>query len=240
MMDFFKKIMPNFTNKKSFNANNDMLNLYLDRKKKTFIKIKISSESTCQEIHSIYHSEILSQISQNFSKNNFKNDIYLGQGVNSNISLIGGSGSFPKNFNSKDYNFLIINDDNKILELKMKDNDNPIKYMIKPSINLFYLNVGKESRKESRKDSFDSELNSYSINSLGRNRKNNYDSNNNYLSSKIISYDQNNDDVIDNNEESIREGDLLKFSNKKKSFERRKVIIDKKKMIIEKRSKNGK
>jgi hypothetical protein len=235
-MDFFKKIMPNFTNKKSFNANNDLLNLYLDRKKKTFIKIKISSESTCQEIHSIYHSEILSEISQNFSKNNFKYNTELSQGVNSKGSLIMGVSGFPKNFNSKDFNFIIIDDDNKVLELKIKDNESPVKYMIKPTINLYYLNVGKENRI----DSFDSELNSYSINSLGRNRKTNYDSSNFNLPTKKILFNQTQDDIIDNNEESIREGDLLKYSNKKKTFERRKVMIDKKKMIIEKRTKNGK
>lgn len=214
MLDFFKKIMPNFSNKKNNEqSNNDSIKLYLDRKKKTFIPIKIRPDSTCQEIHSAYHSEILSDISQLYSASNYNNPA-LNQ--------------FSKNFSSKDYNFIIIDDENKFIEIKMKEIDYPMKYMVKPSVNLYYLNIGKDLRK----DSFDSELNSYSINTASRSRKiieNN--KNPNSLDSESC--------VIDGSEESIREGDLMKFSNKKKCFEKRKVMIDKKKLIIEKKSKNG-
>lgn len=214
MLDFFKKIMPNFSNKKSNEQfNNDYIKLYLDRKKKTFIPIKIRPESTCQEIHSAYHSEILSDISQFYSSSNY-NNLAVNQ--------------FSKNFNSKDYNFIIIDDENKFVEIKMKEIDCPLKFMIKPSVNLYYLYIGKELHKES----FDSELNSYSINTASRSRKATE-------TSKISSMLDSSQSIIDSSEESIREGDLMKFSNKKKFFEKRKVMIDKKKLIIEKKSKNG-
>lgn len=217
MLDFFKKIIPNFSNKKgSEKLNADSIKLYLDRKKKSFIPIKIKPESTCQEIHSNYHSEILSDISQLYSAS-----------VYNNLSV----NQISKTFNSKDYNFIIIDDENRFIEIKMKEIDCPLKYMVKPSINLYYLNIGKEQRK----DSLDSELNSYSINSVGKNRK---QTDNATKLGNVLDTTQNN--IIDNNEESIREGDLMKFSNKKKTFEKRKVIIDKKKLIIEKKSKNGK
>lgn len=215
MIDFFKKIMPNFANKKTLNSNGDTIKLFLDRKRKTFIQIKIYADSTCQEIHSNYHSEIVSFMSQNLSQKKPNN---LQEGY------------FPKNFNSKDFNFILIDEENHFLELKMKEFDFPMKFMTKPTINLFYLNTAKGLRKES----FDNELNSYSINSIGKNRKN-FDS-----QKRTINYDSNTNVIIEDNEESIREGDLMKFSNKKKYFENRKVIIDKNKMIIEKRSKNGK
>lgn len=216
MLDFFKKIMPNFSNKKSNeHSNNDNIKLYLDRKKKTFIQIKIKPDSTCQEIHSAYHSEILSDISQLYSASNY-NNIAVNQ--------------FSKSFNSKDYNFIVIDEENKFIEIKMKEIDCPMKYMVKPSVNLYYLNIGKELRKES----FDSELNSYSINTASRSRKGTENS----KSSGML--DSTQSCVIGGSEESIREGDLMKFSNKKKCFEKRKVMIDKKKLIIEKKSKNGK
>jgi len=215
MLDFFKKIMPNFSNKKiNEQSNNDSIKLYLDRKKKTFIPIKIKPDSTCQEIHSAYHSEILSDISQFYSASNY-NNLAVNQ--------------FSKNFNSKDYNFIIIDDENRFIEIKMKEIDCPTKYMLKPCINLYYLYIGKELRKES----FDSELNSYSINNASRSRKVSE-------AAKLNSVLDSCQSVIDSSEESIREGDLMKFSNKKKCFEKRKVMIDKKKLIIEKKSKNGK
>jgi len=214
MLDFFKKIMPNFSNKKSNEIfNNDTIKLYLDRKKKTFIPIKIKPETTCQEIHSAYHSEILNDISQLYLANNYNN------------------GQYSKLFNSKDYNFIIIDDENKFIEIKMKEIDCPVKFFIKSTINLYYLNIGKDYRR----DSFDSELNSYSINNASKIRKQT-DSDSKF--SNII--DLHHSSIIDNGEESIREGDLMKFSNKKKCFEKRKVIIDKKKLIIEKKNKNGK
>ena len=137
---------------------------------------------------------------------------------------------FTKSFNSKDFNFLIIDDDNRSIELKMKEIDCPLKYMIKPSINLYYLNIGKELRKES----YDGELNSYSINTVTNRPRNINDG----IKPNINETNQNN--FIENLEESIREGDLMKFSNKKKIFEKRKVLIDKKKLIIEKKTKNVK
>jgi hypothetical protein len=215
MLDFFKKIMPFFPNKRNNeNINNDNIRLYLDRKKKSFIPIQIKPDSTCQEIHSKYHSGILTDVSQLYSASNF-NSLSVNQ--------------FSKNFNSKDYNFIIIDDENRFIEIKMKEIDCPMKYMIKQTVNLYYLNIGKDYRKES----FDSELNSYSINNVSRMKK----QNNSGGKMSILDTDQSS--IIDNSEESIREGDLMKFSNKKKCFEKRKVMVDKKKLIIEKKNKNG-
>jgi len=225
MLDFFKKIMPNFSNKRNNEkTNNDSIKLYLDRKKKTFISIKMRPDSTCQEIHSAYHSEILSDIGQLYSAASATANNYNNMAVN----------QYSKSFNSKDYNFIVIDDENRFIEIKMKEIDYPMKYMLKPSVNLYYLNIGKELRKES----FDSELNSYSINTASRSRNNKGNESSKGFGSGML--DSSQSSLIDSSsEESVREGDLMKFSNKKKCFEKRKVMIDKKKLIIEKKSKNG-
>ena len=90
------------------------------------LEILLVRGQTCQDLHSIYHDKILSELLKMLSQ---------------------GSNSYGPLINTNEYAFLIIDDDNPYTEIRLKMIDSPTKFMLKKStINLYYLNVGIAQR----------------------------------------------------------------------------------------------
>lgn len=124
------------------------------------------------------------------------------------------NGSFNKILNSNEFSFFIIDDENPYLELKLKMRDIPNKFMKKKSINLYYLEVHNSKKDQLTQEKYNDE-NSIN-NSIG------------FQKSQTVK-----------NDESIREGELMKYSFTNKRFETRMVVLDKEKLIITKPKDKG-
>ena len=122
MINFFKNIFNSANNKKSnLLSNENKTKIYFDRNKSTFIEIQIMKEHSCQDIHSQYHNEILSEL----MKHN---------------SFSSGS-SYNRILNSNEFAFIIIDDENQYCEIKLKMKDHPLFFISRSSINLYYINI---------------------------------------------------------------------------------------------------
>lgn len=129
MFNFFKNIFVPTNNKRSsLNKNEDKTRIFFDRNKSKFLEIKILKDHTCQDIHSHYHNEILSELMKN------------------NISSSGSN--YNRILNSNEFAFIIIDDENLFCEIKLKMKDLPLSFMNKPSINLYYLNTNQNKNEE--------------------------------------------------------------------------------------------
>jgi hypothetical protein len=181
MIDFFKNIFNNPNNKKAINSTSDDFNrLYLDRNKQIYIQIKLTTDLSCQDIHSYYHNEILEEIMKN------------------------NQNQINKVLNLNEFSFLIIDSENIYTEIKLKLKDYPFRFMKKRSINLYYINTNEGLKAQENKNN-----------------------------DKIQTLNEGNlNSIINNSEECIREGELLKYSFKHKRFDKRTVILDKEKLII--------
>jgi hypothetical protein len=142
---------------------------------------------------------------------NYHNEI-LGELMKNNQN---SGGSFSKIINSNEFSFFIIDDENPFLEIKLKMKDTPSKFMKKKSINLFYLEVSLNKKEE------------FSVEKIV--------SDDNLINGTPIQRSQS-----VKNEESIREGELMKYSFRNKKFESRMVVLDKEKLIITKPRDKGK
>jgi hypothetical protein len=153
MFNFFKNIFTPTNNKKSTSSdrNDDKNKIYFERNKENFLEVKIFKEYTCQDIHSQYHSEILSELMRH---NSFSS-----------------STGYNRILNSNEFAFIIIDDENPYCEIKLKMKDNPSRLMNKPSINLYYLNINQSKNDETSTDKLE-ETNANPINSTNRNKYN--------------------------------------------------------------------
>lgn len=129
MFSFIKNIFST-NNKNSTYLKEDKYRIYFDREKIHFMEIKISSDMTCQDLHTLHHNDLLTSL-MNLNMTNDNKQI----------------------LNSADFFLIIIDDDNPLTEIKLKLKDFPLKYMTKRSINLFYLNINDKSRKDKFHDS---------------------------------------------------------------------------------------
>jgi hypothetical protein len=137
MMNFFKNIFNKDNNKKnSGGKNDDIIRLYLDRFKKTYLMVKIVQTQTCQEIQNQYQNEILTEIVKN----------------NLNSKL-----------NTNEYAFTIIDDENIFTEIKLKPKDVPLNYLRKKTVNFYYLNILDNKKRDDATSSFLSDKLSPSI-----------------------------------------------------------------------------
>jgi hypothetical protein len=137
MMNFFKNIFNKDNNKKnSGGKNDDIIRLYLDSFKKTYLMVKIVQTQTCQEIQNQYQNEILTEIVKN----------------NLNSKL-----------NTNEYAFTIIDDENIFTEIKLKPKDVPLNYLRKKTVNFYYLNILDNKKRDDATSSFLSDKLSPSI-----------------------------------------------------------------------------
>jgi len=201
MFNFFKNIFTPTNNKKSAssNRNDDKNKIYFERNKANFLEVTIFKEYTCQDIHSQYHSEILSELMR---QNSFSS-----------------SSGYNRILNSNEFAFIIIDDENPFCEIKLKMKDTPTRFMNKPSINLYYLNINQNKNDEPSSEKLE-ETNVNPINSTNS-----------------IKYNQN--IPLNNGEYCLREGELLKYSLKHKRFDKRLLTLDKEKLIITKPKNKG-
>jgi hypothetical protein len=142
---------------------------------------------------------------------NYHNEI-LGELMKNNQN---SGGSFSKIINSNEFSFFVIDDENPFLELKLKMKDSPSKFLKKKSINLFYLEVCQNKKEDYSVDKLVSDEGTINGTTMQR--------------SQSVK-----------NEESIREGELMKYSFRHKKFESRVVVLDKEKLIITKPKDKGK
>ena len=122
MINFFKNIFNTTNNKRTnFLSHESKTKIYFDRNKSTFIEIQILKDHSCQDIHSQYHNEILSEL---MKQNSFST-----------------SSSYNRILNSNEFAFIIIDNENQYCEIKLKMKDRPLVFISKPSINLYYINI---------------------------------------------------------------------------------------------------
>lgn len=126
-----------------------------------------------------------------------------------------------KFINANDFSFMIIDDDNPYSEIKLKMKDFPVKFLKKKTINIYYLNI--TNKKENGEDDRDYKIGELSDCTTINNINN---------TPTTIS-------MVPNNEECIREGELLKYSFKHKTFDKRNLVLDKEKLIITKPKNKG-
>jgi hypothetical protein len=203
VLNIFK---PTNSNKTNANRKEEFDKVYFDRAKKSFIEVRLNKDLTCQDIHSIYHNEILGELMKN-NRDNY------------------GSSSM-KTLNANEFSFMIIDDENVFTEIKMKMKDCPWKFIKKKSINLYYLNMSANNRKEETtpQASMSENYSSYSNKAMETEAS---------LSCQTMPMSAGND-------EGIREGQLMKYSKKYKKFDKRTVVLDKEKLIITKPKNKGK
>ena len=110
-----------------------------------------------------------------------------------------------QSINSSEFNFIIINSDNPNVWIKLKSSDKVCHYLKSNNKNkLYYLNCSIIKHEFSIKNQ----------------------NNDKFLKNKLL--------IKSVNKESIREGELLKYSFKNEKFEKRYVILDKEKLLIKK------
>ena len=120
------------------------------------------------------------------------------------------------NLNSNQYGFIVFDDENPYTEIRLKLKDIPGKYTNKKSTNLYYVYLDT-NRKESN----------YQIDKM----KENQEASMNVAAINNISHSNLS---LSNGDETIREGELLKYSKKYKKYNRRNLVLDPSKLIITK------
>ena len=99
----------------------EYIKLYFDRLKKSYLKLKITDESTCKNILTANSTEIYKCLELIF-----KDDI----------------------INMNDYSFVLINhDSNNLIEIKLKFNDKINKFLTKNTIKIYFLNLKEDEQK---------------------------------------------------------------------------------------------
>jgi hypothetical protein len=126
------------------------------------------------------------------------------------------------NLNSNQYGFIVFDDENPYTEIRLKLKDIPGKYTNKKSTNLYYVYLDT-NRKESN----------YQIDKM----KENQEASMNVAAINNISHSNLS---LSNGDETIREGELLKYSKKYKKYNRRNLVLDPSKLIITKPTNKGK
>lgn len=212
MINFFKNIFHNSNQKKAqISKSDDVTRIYFDRLKRTYLELKIPKEFSCQDIHSNYHNEILGELMRN----------------NSSVT---GNGNYSKILNANEFAFMILDDENPYTEIKLKMKDVPGKFIKKKTINLYYLNMNPQKKEESSGDNKVVDMtDNYAVNTVSTLSSLNSTVNTNSNVGANFNFTN-----FTTQEESVREGELLKYSFKHKKFDKRVVVLDKEKLIITK------